>query len=329
MKFDKPIPVKTIAAHIGATKLIGDDTLNVLGISEIHHVKEGDITFSDVEKYFAKALKSAATFLILNAIPDNIPDNKVILIHPQPFEAYDGLVRAQRPFTPLSMDIAESAAIHPSVVFEPHTVIGNHVRIGAGSYIRANAVIDDFTVIGKNVVVGAGAIIGTDAFYFKRNTVMQEHDDDGADAPSSQRHEKSVKGLYKKWRSGGRVVIEDGVDIGAGCTINRGVSSDTIIGAGTKLDCQVHIGHDVVVGKNCLFAAQVGVGGNTTIEDEVILYGQVGVAQNVKIGKKAIVLAKSGVSKSLAGGKTYFGYPAQEVKEAFKELATLRQLKNK
>jgi UDP-3-O-[3-hydroxymyristoyl] glucosamine N-acyltransferase len=306
MKFDKPIPIKTIATHIGATKLIGDDTLNALGINEIHHVKKGDITFSDVEKYFEKALNSEATFIILNAVPENIPENKVILIHPQPFDAYDGLVRQQRPFTPLSMDIAESAAIHPSVIFEPHAVIGNHVRIGAGSYIRANAVIDDFTVIGKNVVVGAGAIIGTDAFYFKRNT-------EG----------------YKKWRSGGRVVIEDNVDIGSGCTINRGVSSDTIIGAGTKLDCQVHVGHDVVVGKNCLFAAQVGIGGNTTIEDEVILYGQVGVAQNVKIGKKAIVLAKSGVSKSLAGDKTYFGYPAQEVKEAFKELATLRQLKNR
>jgi UDP-3-O-[3-hydroxymyristoyl] glucosamine N-acyltransferase len=304
MKFDKPIPIKTIATHIGATKLIGDDTLNALGINEIHHVKKGDITFSDVGKYFEKALNSEATFIILNAVPENIPENKVILIHPNPFDAYDGLVRLQRPFTPLSMDIAESAAIHPSVVFEPHVVIGNHVRIGAGSYIRANAVIDDFTVIGKNVVVGVGAIIGTDAFYFKRNT-------EG----------------YKKWRSGGRVVIEDGVDIGSGCTINRGVSSDTIIGAGTKLDCQVHIGHDVVVGKNCLFAAQVGIGGNTTIEDEVVLYGQVGVAQNVKIGKNAIVLAKSGVSKSLAGGKTYFGYPAQEVKEAFKELATLRQLK--
>jgi UDP-3-O-[3-hydroxymyristoyl] glucosamine N-acyltransferase len=306
MKFDRPIPIKTIATQIGATQIIGDDTRNALGINEIHKVQEGDITFSDVKKYFEKALNSEATFIILNEIPETIPENKVILIHPLPFDAYDGLVRTQRPFTPLCMDIADSAAIHPSVIFEPNVVIGNHVRIGAGSYIRANAVIDDFTIIGKNVVIGAGAIIGTDAFYFKRNT-------EG----------------YRKWRSGGRVVIEDGVDIGSGCTINRGVSSDTLIGAGTKLDCQVHIGHDVVVGKNCLFAAQVGIGGNTTVEDEVVLYGQVGVAQNIKIGKKAIVLAKSGVSKSLLGDKTYFGYPAQEVKEAFKELAILRQLKNK
>ena len=193
MKFDKPIPIQKIADQLKA-EIIGDNTLNALGINEIHHVREGDITFSDVEKYFEKALKSEATFIILNAVPENIPENKVILIHPHPFDAYDGLVRLQRPFTPLSMDIAESAAIHPSVVFEPHVVIGNHVRIGAGSYIRANAVIDDFTVIGKNVVVGAGAIIGTDAFYFKGNTVMQEHDDAGADAPSSLRH-------VANWRS--------------------------------------------------------------------------------------------------------------------------------
>ena len=305
MKFDKPIPIQKIADQLKA-EIIGDNTLNALGINEIHHVKVGDITFSDVKKYFEKALNSAATFIILNEVPDNIPEGKVVLIHPQPFEAYDNLVRQQRPFTPLSIEVAESATIHPSVVFESNVVIGNHVRIGAGSYIQANTVIHDYTVIGKNVTIGAGTLIGTDAFYFKKNT-------EG----------------YKKWRSGGRVVIEDNVDIGAGCTINKGVSSDTIIGEGTKIDCQVHIGHDAQIGKNCLIAAQTGISGNTVIEDEVVIYGQVGIAQNLRIGKKAIILAKSGVSKDLAGDKTYFGYPAQEVRDAYKELAILRQLRKK
>ena len=305
MKFDKPIPIQKIADQLKA-EIIGDNTLNALGINEIHHVKVGDITFSDVKKYFEKALNSAATFIILNEVPDTIPEGKVVLIHPQPFEAYDNLVRQQRPFTPLSIEVAESATIHPSVVFESNVVIGNHVRIGAGSYIQANTVIHDYTVIGKNVTIGAGTLIGTDAFYFKKNT-------EG----------------YKKWRSGGRVVIEDNVDIGAGCTINKGVSSDTIIGEGTKIDCQVHIGHDAQIGKNCLIAAQTGISGNTVIEDEVVIYGQVGIAQNLRIGKKAIILAKSGVSKDLAGDKTYFGYPAQEVRDAYKELAIIRQLRKK
>ena len=105
--------------------------------------------------------------------------------------------------------------------------------------------------------------------------------------------------------------------------------SDTIIGAGTKIDCQVHIGHDAQIGKNCLIAAQVGISGNTVLEDEVVVYGQVGIAQNLRIGRKAVILAKSGVSKDLAGEKTYFGYPAQEVRDAYKELAILRQMRKK
>jgi UDP-3-O-[3-hydroxymyristoyl] glucosamine N-acyltransferase len=316
MKFDKPISIQTIAQRLKAD-IIGDSTLNAMGINEIHHVKAGDITFSDVKKYFEKALNSAATFIILNEIPEAIPEGKVVLIHPQPFEAYNNIVRLQRPLTPLSMEVADSAFIHESVIFEPNVVIGNHVRIGQGSYIQANAVVHDFTIIGKNVNIGAGALIGTDAFYFKRNTVDVGNSD------------TIGKGLYKKWRSGGRVVIEDNVDIGAGCTINKGVSSDTIIGAGTKIDCQVHIGHDAQIGKNCLIAAQAGISGNTVLEDEVVVYGQVGIAQNLRIGKKAIILAKSGVSKDLAGDKTYFGYPAQEVRDAYKELAILRQLRKK
>ena len=321
MKFDKAIPVKALAKQIGATDIIGDDTLNALGINEIHHVKKGDITFSDVQKYFDKALKSNASIIILNEKVESIPEGKAVLVHPQPFEAYDSIVRTLRPFMPLSeatragsINVADSAVVHESVVLEPNVVIGNHVRIGVGCYIQANAVIHDFTVIGKNVQIGAGALIGTEAFYFKRNA-------DSNDSESTVR--------YKKWRSGGRVVIEDGVDIGAGCTINKGVSSDTIIGAGTKIDAQVHIGHDVKIGKNCLLAAQVGIGGNSIIEDEVVLYGQVGVAQNVRIGKNALVSAKSGVSKDLEGGKAYFGIPAQEAKDAYKDLANLRQLRKK
>jgi UDP-3-O-[3-hydroxymyristoyl] glucosamine N-acyltransferase len=305
MTFKEPISIRQIATKIKA-EIIGDDTLNAIGINEIHQVRVGDITFSDVRKYFDAALKSDATFLILNEKIENVPQGKVILLHPNPFEAYDSIVRQHRPFDPLSNSVADSAMLHESVIIEPNVVIGNHVRIGLGSYIQANTVVHDYTRIGKNCQIGAGCIIGTDAFYFKKNA-------DG----------------FKKWRSGGRVIIEDNVDIGSGCTINKGVSGDTTIGAGTKIDCQVHIGHDARIGKNCLIAAQAGISGNTIIEDEVVIYGQVGIAQNLKIGAKAVILAKSGVSKNLEGGKTYFGYPAQEAREAYKDLANLRQLKNK
>ena len=124
----------------------------------------------------------------------------------------------------------------------------------------------------------------------------------------------------------GRVIIEDHVEIGALSTIDKGVTSNTIIKKGTKMDNQVHIGHDTIVGENCLFAAQVGIAGCVTIEDNVILWGQVGIPSNLTIGKGAVVLGQSGVTKNLAPDKTYFGSPAHEARAKFKELASLRKL---
>lgn len=301
MKFPQPIPVKEIAQKINA-KLIGDDTLEATGINEIHKVQKGDITFVDVKKYFERSLHSEASIIILNAKAD-CPPGKALLICDDPFHAYDGLVREYRPFRPLTQNNHSEASIHPSTVIEPNVTIGHDVTIGKNCYIQSNVYIGDYTVIGDNVKIQAGTIIGTDAFYFKRQNYG-----------------------YEKWRTGGRVILEDGVDIGAACTINKGVSGNTIIGSGTKIDCHVHIGHGVEIGKNCLFAAQVGIGGKTIIGDWVVLYGQVGIAQSLKIGDKAVVLAKSGVSKNLEGGKTYFGSPATEARSMYRELAALRHL---
>jgi UDP-3-O-[3-hydroxymyristoyl] glucosamine N-acyltransferase len=302
MKFPQPISVRQLAERFGA-QIIGDDSLYAYGINEIHRVEPGDIAFSDAPKYFQKTLDSAASVILLNA-PAPCPPGKAILIVENPFEAYDSLVREYRPFEPCTTPISHRAQIHPTAILEPGVVVAANVVIGAHTYIQANTYIGEYTIIGNQVCIGPNCIIGSDAFYFK----------------------KYPDGSFQKWRSGGRVIIEDRVDIGAGCTINKGVSSDTIIGAGSKLDCQIHIGHDTIVGKNCLFAAQVGIGGETIIEDNVVLYGQVGVIQAVRIGKGAVVLAGSGVSKSLEGGKTYFGAPAEEVRVKYRELAALRSL---
>lgn len=301
MKFPQPIPVQEIAQRIGAD-IIGSTTQKAFGINEIHKVEPGDITFSDVEKYFEKSLSSEASIIILNKMVP-CPEGKTILVVDNPFEAYDSLVSAYRPFRPLTAAIAEDAVIGENTIIEPNVVIGRNVKIGDNCYIQAGVIIQDFTIIGDNVTIQSGTVIGSDAFYFKRT-------------PEA----------YIKWRSGGRVIIHDNVEIGANCTVNKGVSGDTILGEGTKLDCMVHIGHGVEVGRHCLFAAQVGIGGKTVLGDEVVLFGQVGIAQNLNIGKRAIVLAKSGVKKDLEGGKVYFGYPAKEAKTTFRELAALKQL---
>ncbi|MCO6485977.1 MAG: UDP-3-O-(3-hydroxymyristoyl)glucosamine N-acyltransferase [Saprospiraceae bacterium] len=301
MQFRQPVPVKEIAAMIRA-RIIGDPDFPCTGLNEIHKVVPGDILFVDVPKYFQRALQSAASVIILNQEVEP-PPGKTLLVVDQPFEAYDLLARHFRPFTPLTAEIADSAQIHPSAVIEPRVIIGPEVAIGPGTYVQAGAIIHSHTRVGAHVRIQAGAIIGTDAFYFKRYP---------------ERH--------AKWHTAGRVILEDFVDIGAGTTINRGVSGDTIIGEGTKIDCQVHIGHGAVIGKRCILAGQVGIGGKAIIGDNVVLYGQVGVAHGVRIGDGATVLASSGVSKDLEGGATYFGAPAADAREKFRELITLRHL---
>jgi len=301
MKFEQPIPVQELAQRFEA-QLIGDDSLQATGINEINKVEPGDVMFVDNEKYFQKALRSAASIILLNK-PTDCPPGKALLVVDEPFQAYNELMWQYRPFRPLTQNIHPTAKIDDSVVIEPNVVIGANVTIGKNGYIQANAYIGDDTEIGEEVNVQAGALIATDAFYYKK----------AADGP-------------QKFRSGGRVIIEDRVEIGAGNTINRGVSGDTVIGAGTKFDSQVHIGHDVTIGKNCLFAAQCAIGGATTIGDNVMLYGQVGVVDKVQIGSNTTVLSKSVVTKSLPGGTTYYGSPAGEVKTVMRQLAALRNL---
>jgi UDP-3-O-[3-hydroxymyristoyl] glucosamine N-acyltransferase len=121
-------------------------------------------------------------------------------------------------------------------------------------------------------------------------------------------------------------VLKDKVEIGANCTIDRGVSADTIIGEGTKLDNLVQIGHDVVIGKHCLLASMVGIAGTTTLEDNVILWGQVGVSKDLVIGEGAVVNAQSGVVGNLEGHKIYFGSPVQEYRQALRTLFYMRRL---
>ena len=301
MDFPHPIPVAELAERTGA-RLVGDAALLATGINEIHKVRPGDVMFVDHPKYYRPALRSAATIILIDQEVD-CPPGKALLVLDDPFAAYNNLIKTHRPFLPQTVQIDPTAQVHPEAILEPQVIIGPHVRVGAGSYLQSNVVIQSHVVIGAHCIIQSGSILGNDAFYFKN------HGD-----------------RFEKFRSGGRVIIEDHVDIGAGCTIAKGVSGDTVVGAGSKLDCQVHLGHGVVLGKKCLLAGQVGIGGKTVVGDGVVIYGQVGIAQNLTIGDGAVILAKSGVSKNLAGGKVYFGSPAAEMTTRYKELAALRQL---
>ncbi len=302
MKIRHPFTAAEFADRLSA-KLIGDGTILITGANEIHHVVAGDLSFVDHPKYYAAALNSAASVILIDREAD-CPPGKALLVVKAPFQVYNDLVLAERPYQLPAETIDPSAQIGEGTYVAPGAVIGPGVVIGKDSHIGANVVIAEGSVIGSQVYLGAGTVIGEEAFYFK----------------------KSIEG-YTPWRSGGNVRIEDRVEIGPNCTVARGVSSTTLIGEGTKLDAQVQIGHDCKIGKHCIMAAQVGIAGNTSVGDWCIFQGQVGVAQNLTIGDRVIVLAKSGVSKNLEGGKEYFGYPAQEARTAFKDLAVLRRLR--
>jgi UDP-3-O-[3-hydroxymyristoyl] glucosamine N-acyltransferase len=304
MRFEKPVPVKWIAEFIDA-ELLGNKDGNATGINEIHKVENGDIVFVDHPKYYAACINSAADFIIINK-QTGFPDGKALLVVTDPFEAYLKLVNHFRPFTPSLKTVSDTATVGHGTVIMPNTFIGNHVAIGDHCIIQPNVSILDHCIIGNNVIIQSGTVIGSDAFYYNKKTNRDVY--------------------YKKMTSCGRVVIEDFVELGAGCTIDRGVSGDTVIGAGTKLDNMVHIGHDTTIGKNCLLAAQVGIAGATIIEDNVILWGQVGVSKTLTIGKGAVLYAQSGVPASLAGGKNYFGSPAVEAKEKMKELVWIKRI---
>ncbi|MEZ5017967.1 MAG: UDP-3-O-(3-hydroxymyristoyl)glucosamine N-acyltransferase [Flavipsychrobacter sp.] len=304
MIFEQPVSVQWIADFIGA-KLIGNTANTATGINEIHKVTHGDVSFVDFEKYFNACLTSAATIIIINKEVD-CPEGKTLLIHDDPFSAYVKIVTHFRPFEQANKMISDTAQIGEGTILQPNVFVGNHVTIGKNCIIHPNVTIYDHSVIGDNVIIHAGTIIGADAFYFKR------------------RKERNVQ--YDKMESCGRVIIHSDVEIGAGCTIDKGVSGDTIIGQGTKFDNHIHIGHGAVIGKNCLFAAQVGVGGKAIIEDEVILWGQVGVSKDLTIGKGAIVYAQSGVPQSIEGGKNYFGSPVDEARTKMRELNFTKRL---
>ncbi|HMO34066.1 MAG TPA: UDP-3-O-(3-hydroxymyristoyl)glucosamine N-acyltransferase [Lacibacter sp.] len=304
MKFPAPVSVEWIAGLIGA-ELKGNTGGLATGINEIHKVEPGDLVFVDHPKYYDTCIRSAATYIIINQETD-VPEGKALLICEQPFEAYLKIVTHFRPFTPSRQLISDSAVIGEGTVVMPGAFIGNEVTIGTNCIIHPNVTIYDHASIGNNVVIHAGSVIGSDAFYYNSK--------------------KNREVWYKKMTSCGRVVIEDDVEIGAGCTIDRGVTHDTIIGRGTKFDNQVHIGHDSVIGPNCLFAAQVGVAGAVDIKAGVILWGQVGVSKTLTIGENTVVLAQSGVPSSLEANKVYFGYPAEDASYKRRELVWVKRI---
>ena len=301
MKLPRAHTLKEIA-ELAQCSFDGDESFSVTGINEIHQVQHGDIVFVDHPKYYDKALQSAASVIIINKKVD-CPEGKCLLFSDDPFTTYNQLTRHFSPWVMPQENRGSNVVIGRNCTIHPSVVMGNNIRIGDNCVIHPGVVLYNDIEIGSNSIVHANAVLGSEAFYYKNRPEGRE-----------------------KMHPVGSLVIEEHVEIGAACTIDRGVSGPTFIGAHTKIDNHVHIGHDTIIGKRCLFAAQVGIAGCVKLEDDVILWGQVGVTSDVHIGTGAVVLGQSGVTKDLEGGKTYFGTPAEEARTKYRELALIRKL---
>jgi UDP-3-O-[3-hydroxymyristoyl] glucosamine N-acyltransferase len=294
-----PLTAALIAEMLGA-KAIGNTQRLVTGINEINRVREGDLVFVDHPKYYAKALGSAASVILINKEDVAIPEGKAIIVCTDPCADYNTLVvhfSPRKGWDSAPPVIGEGTEVHPSAV------IGPDVRIGKDTRIMPGVVIYGPASIGDRVIIHANTVIGADPFYFKKRATG-----------------------YDKMIPCGSVCIEDDVEIGALCTIDRGVSADTRIGTGTKLDNHVQVGHDTLIGARCLICAHVAIAGAVVIEDEVTLWGQVGIPSKVNVGKGAVILGQSGIMSSVEGGKSYLGSPATEAKQKLREIALSAKL---
>ncbi len=300
MTFKSPQTLKTIAELIDA-KYVGDENFQIFGTNEIHRVKKGEIVFVNHPKYYDKALHSEATIILIDK-EVACPEGKALLVSDDPFRDFN---KINDHFTGIqtfettgnNLSVGENCKIHPSVI------IGNDVKIGDNCMIFPNVVIGDRTVIGNNCIIQAGTVLGGDAFYYNKN----------------------AEG-YRKMLSVGNVILEDDVEIGVNCCIDRGVTDSTIIKKGSKLDNLIQIGHDTVLGERTLVASGAMIAGCCVIEDDVQVWGQVGMASGKRVGKGAVLLGKTGVNRDLEGGKTYFGSLAEEFREYLKKEVKLKNL---
>lgn len=278
-----------------------------------------DISFLDNKRYLAQfATTGAGACLVHPDNRDRAPPGTALLLTRSPYKAYALVARAFYPPQRPSAGRHASAVVDPSAdigdgtAIGPGAVIGARVRIGRNCVIKANAVIEDGVEIGDGTEVGANAVlshclIGRDCLLHagvaigNRGFGFAIEPDEFVDVPQL-----------------GRVIVEDGVEVGANSTIDRGAGPDTVVGAGSKIDNLVQIGHNVRLGRRCVLVAQSGIAGSTRCEDHVMLAAQAGVAGHLTLGKGAQVSAKAGVMRDIPAGQTVAGIPSMPIKDFFR-----------
>lgn len=310
-------------------RLEGDATVDIARIAGIDQAQAGDVTFVDNPRYVPHLATTKASAVIVG---DDIT---------VPAGARFGVLRSRQPYVDFARAVAlfipasgPAQGIDRLTSIAPDAKVGADVSIGPFVTIGPGATVGARTTIYPNVVIGAGASVGDDCLIHSHCSIRERavvghrvilHD--GVVVGSEGfGFAKQADGTHLKIPQAAGVVIEDDVEIGANCTIDRPAVGETRIQAGTKIDNLVHIAHGVSVGKRVLLAAQVGISGSAVVEDDVILAGQVGVAGHLRIGKGAMATAQSGIPNSVDAGQYVSGSPAIPHRDWLKASAAYRQL---
>ncbi|MES2729644.1 MAG: UDP-3-O-(3-hydroxymyristoyl)glucosamine N-acyltransferase [Pseudomonadota bacterium] len=329
--FDRAGPF-TLAQIYKAARLdpLVESAPSFVDIGRLEDAGPDQVTFFDNIKY-RDALRStrAGACFVHPDYADEVPAGTLAIVTPQPYKAY--ALTAQifypgvKPAATIhaASHVADDAVIGVGTTIEAGAVIESGAQIGANCWIGAN------TVIGRGVVLGDGCIIGANATV--SHTVIGNHvrlypgvriGQDGFGFAIDPAGHIKVPQL-------GRVVIEDGVEIGANTAIDRGAIGDTHIGAGCWIDNLVQIGHNVRLGRGCVIVSQVGIAGSTVLGDFVVLAGQAGIAGHLKIGSGVRVAAQSGVMRDIPPKSDVMGSPAMPIKQYMRQVATLTRLTRK
>jgi UDP-3-O-[3-hydroxymyristoyl] glucosamine N-acyltransferase len=323
-----------IAAIVGGETAGGGDC-EIRRLAKIEEAGAGDITFLANPKYRKHLATTAASAVLISPsdaaeIPPDRPSPLLAVCVADPYLAFVRLI-----------DVFYPEAAHPVPGIHATAVLGKGSVTGTGVSIGAHAVIGERCSLGDGAVIGAGAVIGDDVTVGSRSTI-------GANVTVREQcrvgnnvmiHPGTVigsdgfgfapqpDGTYKKIPQRGIVVIEDDVEIGANCTIDRATLGETRIETGVKLDNLIQIAHNVVVGRHTVIAAQTGISGSTRIGEYCAIAGQVGFVGHVHIAEHTTIGAQSGIHKGISEpGKTWFGYPARPIQEQLRIEGAIRQL---
>ena len=293
-------------------KLIGDPKVAIRSIATIQNASSGCISFLANPKYFKFLKDSSASAVIISPELSKQLETPGIIVD-DPYAAYAIIsslfAKYQNPYVnkTISYFIHETAEVHDSVVIGPNVYIGPECKIGKNSVIHANSSLVMNVEIGKNTIIHFNSILGSDGFGY---------------APQ--------KDGYIKIEQLGKLIVGDNVEVGAGCTIDRGAIDNTEIHNGVKLDNQVHIAHNVILGENSAIAASCAIAGSTIIGQNLQMGGLSGILGHLKIADNVLIGAHTLITKSIAKPGNYVGImPAQEHKEWAKSSVFIKHRKSK